>query len=407
MINAADLALLRMGEPPSDGDVLSRMSVGINFITDFWQELYLENYIALGGSKLKFLTGTAGSGKSHCLRLFLCEAEKSGFCSVALSAKQVWLHDFKEIYTAVLEKVDLTACLTQAAGMIIAELGYRKEDIPPGMNFSDYMISQGAFDPTTKLVLRQALGAMFYKNTRIDRNFATGASLLVGNILGYPALEPATLEILLSWMYGQKGAKAAVLRKLGMSPEPLSKHNARHMLRSLVEILRLVGYKGLVVGIDDVDTITNTSVLGEIRYTKMRQEDAFESIRELIDEIDTMSYLMFVMAFNRVLIDDEKFGFKSYQALWMRMQNEIESDVCNRFQDIIDLDHLARQHYNERTYAGMSEKLAAVLTESSETELNPVVVSEEWAGQLIAEDLQNQAMPRRIVRITLGGDSDG
>jgi hypothetical protein len=146
-------------------------------------------------------------------------------------------------------------------------------------------------------------------------------------------------------MAGEKGVRVAALRKLGMSPAKITKHNARHMLRSLVEVIRMAGYAGLAVGIDDLEILAGVSSLEEIRYTKMRREDAYESIRELIDEIDTLSHIMFVFAFDRDLLDDEAAGFKSYQALWMRVQNEIESRCFNLFSDIVDLDKMAwRQH---------------------------------------------------------------
>ena len=110
------------------------------------------------------------------------------------------------------------------------------------------------------------------------------------------------------------------------------------MLRSLIEVLRLSGYAGLAVGVDDLDILVEKSSLEEIRYTKMRREDSYESIRELIDGIDTLSHVMFVFAFDRCLMEDETAGLKSYQALWMRIQNEVESRRFNRFSDIIDMN---------------------------------------------------------------------
>lgn len=35
-------------------------AVGINFLTDFLTEKYIREYIAQGGSKIKFVTGCAG-----------------------------------------------------------------------------------------------------------------------------------------------------------------------------------------------------------------------------------------------------------------------------------------------------------------------------------------------------------
>ena len=55
-------------EDPDNG-MLEEMSAGISFQTDFWREKYLREYIREGGSKIKFITGRQGSGKSHLLRL--------------------------------------------------------------------------------------------------------------------------------------------------------------------------------------------------------------------------------------------------------------------------------------------------------------------------------------------------
>lgn len=41
---------------------------GIGFLTDFWKEKYLQEYIKDGGSKIKFITGREGSGKTYFLR---------------------------------------------------------------------------------------------------------------------------------------------------------------------------------------------------------------------------------------------------------------------------------------------------------------------------------------------------
>jgi hypothetical protein len=135
----------------------------------------------------------------------------------------------------------------------------------------------------------------------------------------------------------------------------------------------------------------------------MRREDAYESIRELIDEIDTLSHTMFVFAFNRGLIENETAGLKSYQALWMRIQNEIESGRFNRFSDIIDLDKMARQQYTPQVLSEMSRRLSDAMTEAG---MESTPVSPDAAAAIIQEagdDSQRQSMPRMINRMTLGG----
>jgi len=310
----------------------------ISAVTDFWRSEYLETYIAEGGSKIKFLTGGDAYERSLSLKAFLRDAKSCGYKTAGVSAKKTWLHDFKEIYVAIFNAIDFESCLGFCAASIVAELGYRPDEIPAGMDFASFLQSNNAFDPLTKREIREKLGAMFFGNTWIDNNFAISSALITGGILGYPALEPAAKDLLLAWHRGEKEARISALRKLGLSPSRISKANARHMLRSLVEIVRLSGYKGLAVSIDSLEILAQSSALEEIRYTKMRREDTYESIREMVDGIDTLSHFMLVFAFGKELLEDEAVGFKSYQALWMRIQNEIGSDRLNRFSDIIDID---------------------------------------------------------------------
>ena len=70
---------------PSDRD----LSCGIRFLTDFWQKTYLQEYIRSGGSKIKFVTGRAGSGKTHFLHLMNSIAREENYKTVSFSAKDV------------------------------------------------------------------------------------------------------------------------------------------------------------------------------------------------------------------------------------------------------------------------------------------------------------------------------
>ncbi|MDR3364280.1 MAG: ATP-binding protein [Clostridiales Family XIII bacterium] len=407
IVSSSDYNRLLAGSPPEDDELLRRLSVGIDFVTDFWNEQYLDAYIARGGSKIKFLTGYPGSGKSHALRLFLSDARARGYKTAAMSAKQIWIHDFKEIYSAVFKAIDFRACLKTCADKIITGLGYDPADVPRDVTFADFLMARGAFDPITRREFRALLNEMFFRNPRIDKNFAIGSALFAGGILGYPQLEPAASDLLWGWFEGDKGVKIAALRKLGLSPSKITKHNARHMLRSLTEIIRLAGYEGLVIGIDDLEILAATSSLEEIRYTKMRREDAYESIRELIDEIDTLRYTMFVFSFDRDLLEDEGRGLKSYQALWMRIQNEIEGGRVNRFSDIIDLDRVARQEYSAQTLARMSLRLAEAVSEmapaakgATETEVAALLESGSLGNEL-------HALPKQIGRMTFASSEIG
>ena len=343
----------------SNNIAAERLTCGVEFLADFWQEKYLQEYIRNGGSKIKFVTGRQGSGKTHFLRLMSVIAKKENYKTVQFSAKDIWLHDFKDIYVEILQQCDVMECLEAVSRHLIGQMGFDCQDIPEGMRFIDYLSQNDSSDAITKREIRAQLRKIFLDNPLMDNNFALACSMLTGSILGYPVLEEQNKELLLAWLTGDHTIKLSQLRALDFYPNRITKYNARHMLRSLAELVRMGGYSGLFVTIDDMEILISRSSLETVHYTKVKREDTYESIRQLIDDIDSMKYLMFVYAFERELLDNENAGIKSYQALWMRIQNEIVGEHFNRFADMVDMDRLAAQEYTPEVIVAISESIAS------------------------------------------------
>jgi hypothetical protein len=240
---------------------------------------------------------------------------------------------------------------------------------------------------------------MFIKNPRLDNNFAIACSLIIGSLLGHPMLEDSNKQLLISWLSGNKDVKLSALRNLGLSPAKITKYNARHMLRSLLEVLKTAGVPGIIVMIDNLESLSCASSLDAIRYTKMRRDDVYESIRELIDEVDTLKNIMFFFAFDRILLDDERTGLKSYAALWMRMQNEIISSRFNKFTDFYDMDKFAESAFDNQTLLEMSERLALVI---NRTDGKASPICEKGAASLLSDAKHTAvSIPRQVGSATL------
>ncbi len=119
------------------------LTCGISFLSDFWREKYLQEYIRNGGSKMKFVTGRPGSGKTHFLRLMTSIAQKEHYKTAGFSAKTVWMHDFREIYIEIFRQCDIMECLKAISYNLIEEMGFDHNEIPDEMRFIDYLSQNG------------------------------------------------------------------------------------------------------------------------------------------------------------------------------------------------------------------------------------------------------------------------
>ncbi|MBR1814572.1 MAG: DUF2791 family P-loop domain-containing protein [Lachnospiraceae bacterium] len=351
------------GKAPEAGPLLERLTVGIPFLTDFLVARYLDDYIPEGGSKIKFVTGRFGAGKTHVGRLMLNEAKKRPYLTAAFSARDIGLYDFKNVYLEILRQCGMDRIIQGCADHIVREMGHDPAKIGEGKTYVDFLADEGAADALSKSAIREYLRNMFMKNPRLDNNFATCMALLVGDRLGHPVMDGKNKELLLGWLAGDKSVKLAQLRPLGLFPTQLNKYNARQMLRSLAEAAHLGGFDGIFVFIDDLEALAKSDAAATVKYTAARRGDAYEGIRQLIDDIDSMRYLMFLFSFDRELLDNQNSGIPSYQALWMRIQTEVSGKRFNRFADLLDLDLLADTIYPAEALVEMSGKLADVLEE--------------------------------------------
>ena len=222
---------------------------------------------------------------------------------------------------------------------------------------------------------------------------------MASEYLGMFKLDGETKDLVSKWLHADKGVKLSALRSTGLAGYKINKSNARFLLRSLSELVHLAGYSGLFVSIDNLESMISASSLNPVKYTKMRRDDGYEAVRELIDDIDTFRYFFLVFGFDRSLCDNEKNGFKSYQALWLRIQNEIVSKRVNLYVDLLDLDRINTTLYTSSAILDMSSRLASLF---SSYDISAVPMNDEDAEKAMKEaKFGGTSLPLLVNRFTL------
>ena len=194
---------------------------------------------------------------------------------------------------------------------------------------------------------RQWLTAEVMRDTEMAQDFRIAMTQLC-----LRRLEPEDPQLgdtapLLQWLQGE-------LRRIGALKQTfitarITRYNGRAMLRSLCRWLRLCGRSSLCASIDIRQLGRTGSAVGDgIRYSPAAVLDAFEVLRQLIDDSEHCAGLLLVVLADQALIgDDPKRSLDGYLALKMRIWSDVRPQ--GRDNPLTPLVVLARQPSGEPT----------------------------------------------------------
>ena len=83
-----DDLLISANQVNGNPQVLRSMTVGLDRVTGFFDRYYFDSYIKEGGSKIRFITGKKGCGKSHLLSLLSYDAADRGYLTSRISSSR-------------------------------------------------------------------------------------------------------------------------------------------------------------------------------------------------------------------------------------------------------------------------------------------------------------------------------
>lgn len=295
---------LRKGLVPTD--YVAFFTVGRQNWLKFIEE-DLDNFIAEGGGKVRFINGDYGDGKTHFMSVIRQLALQKQFASsFVVLTRDVPIHKFELVYQEIASQLR-----GQFEGSGIRSLL---------QHWVEKMREEGSDHEELAHTLRSA--------PRMDLNFVHA---LMG-LLRTPAETESAEELadaqeaLYQWFEGKKVTKKA-LAKFHVF-EALKKSNAKVFLHSLVAFLKLTGHKGLILLFDELETVLAQGA--SIRNA------AYENIRLLMDNAEHAEYLeLFFSLIPDVLLSEK--GFKSYDALWSRVRTVGESELLNYRGTLVDL----------------------------------------------------------------------
>lgn len=261
------LDALRKGTVPQDG--LDLLAVGLNrFEPTVDDDL---RKVREGASAFKAIRGDYGCGKTFFSRWIQQRARKLQFATteVQISETETPLHKLETVYRRMLERLATPSIRQGAFRSIIDAWFYALEED---------VLSTGKVEPGDAAGILEATNSLMEKRLEgISRTAPAFAAALRGYRTAVAAGNKTVAEGLLAWLSGQPNVAAGIKRESNIKGD-VDHFTALSFLQALLLVLRDSGHSGLVLVLDEVETLQ--------RVRADAREKALNALRQLIDELD-------------------------------------------------------------------------------------------------------------------------
>lgn len=318
---------LRSGVVPERG--LEEFAVGID--RQRTEVGRLLDLAAAGEGVFKFLRGGYGCGKTFMARLAHLDAQAKGFATsfVVVSDNDLHFHKFDDVYRKVVQELGTSSCPRGALGDIIDRWIAKVENalIDGGADENapdfDQKVQKRIEEDITSLTGGKApedLGRVLREIFRLKQ---------VGK-----AREAGAL---MSWLAGSENVASSAKRAAGIKGD-ITSTDAMAYLQGVLEIVKAAGYKGLVIVIDEAETILR--MRGDVRGRSLN------GIRQIIDAADRYKGLLWVFTGTPEFFDTRR-GVAGLQPLHDRIQFLTEGGLVTMRQPQLELKPFDRDRLKD------------------------------------------------------------
>jgi hypothetical protein len=299
---------LRIGAVPKRG--LELFATGL----DRFEEAIDEELdaVAAGRGRFKAVRGDYGAGKTFFSRWLEHRARDRGFATtlVQISETETPLYKLQTVYRRAIESLQTQEWSDGAFASLIDRWLFSLEE---------EVIDAGTAKPDDLAGFEKAVGELM--ETRLADLSLTQrqyAAVLRACYAARMRGDHATEQGLVSWLMGQPNVAASIKREADISGD-LDNDGAAGFLRGLLEVLRQTGRKGLVLVLDEVETIQ--------RVRADSREKSLNALRQLIDDVHAGRYPgLYVVITGTPAFFDGPQGIRRSKPLADRLQTDFSGD---------------------------------------------------------------------------------
>ncbi|MGH3188325.1 MAG: BREX system ATP-binding protein BrxD [Streptosporangiaceae bacterium] len=259
---------LRRGTVPQAG--LDLFAVGMErFANATDDEL---DGVAAGGATFKAVRGEYGSGKTFFARWVAERAKRRGMAAteVQISETETPLHKLETVYRRLVERLSTSAYPASALREVVEAWFYTLEED---------VLATGTVPPDDPHALSSGVNTLLEQRlVEVARTTPAFSAALRAYRHATLNGDRATADSLIAWIGGQPNVAASARRAAGIRGD-LDHFAALGFLQGLLTILRDSGHPGLLVVLDEIETLQR--VRSDVR------DKGLNALRQLIDDVDS------------------------------------------------------------------------------------------------------------------------
>lgn len=301
---------LQRGTCPLEGAIALNVGRGPWFVV---AAEILEDIEQVGGAVVRFIRGDYGEGKTHFIAMVRALAiEQNWVTTYVCLSDEVRLDRFQEVYAAIIKNCVSRGLIEERRAMVDpGDLDGWRWILDDWVSRQQKLHSQDLdFGKAATLVIRERILASLNQHLRWANPIGDFSAALKAYVSHRLDRDVQRLEEVLRWFRGEN----LRLRDRGVL-QPVSQANSKQILRSMVAFLRAIGYGGLAIFLDEVESV--------VRYPSLRRRSqAYQNLRELLDNVDGANGMQgacfYCAAVPHVFTGEH--GFREYEALRERVE---------------------------------------------------------------------------------------
>ena len=297
--------------------------IDVHEYAQFLDREYLNGYIDDGGAAVKVVVPSSDDVASWFSGLLRERAERHGFVFAEVDAATTKVHLIEQLFFAVSKQVDWEAFAATTTRRALSAAGYPVGDEIPSL---EAIATRNHVDARElKRDIDRQLQQLVHRDYAMVQEFRIAMLRLCQAQLRSGQVADAEHTSVLGWLTGELRQMSAL--KSALIFRRIARHNARHVLFSLAHWLSVNDKTGLVLVIDirrlGVARRPPADERSGNYYTKAAVLDAYEVLRQLIDNTDELAHCCVVVIGAPELLNDTNRGVDAYQALKLRISDEV------------------------------------------------------------------------------------